>query len=448
MRPFWICLTILGLILSACQNAPAAPAVPTPGSPAFPTMTPGRQIRMPLPTPAPRESGGLGNPATALALANRPTATPDYALCPPVDSTVELPAAAPESAFAVEETLTEFLSNGGSPQEVERALAERWALLGPNGTVRADLDLSGEGVPELLISYIAPGEGGAMLVFVCRDGRYSPRYSAITGGTAPEILNIGDMNYDGRAEITYTSLICGVQSEDDAATGGADACRYATQIITWNAERGRLINLVSGEILSENPPEIQDFDQDRVNELIVRLENDGDARTGPLRTGFTVYDWNGVVYTRSITQLDPPRFLVQVIHAADLTLASGNTLEARSLFELALNDTSLENWHNNDRTVLPTYAQYRLLLIYADTEDPRLIELHGQLLTEYPDPAAAPVYIELALGFFEALQSSNNLHTACLRVLDLINARPEALSLLNRYGSSSPTYTATDLCPY
>jgi hypothetical protein len=43
---------------------------------------------------------------------------------------------------------------------------------------------------------------------------------------------------------------------------------------------------------------------------------------------------------------------------------------------------------------------------------------------------------------------TNNLHSACLEVQDIITARQEALTLLNRYGSRSPTYTATDVCPF
>jgi hypothetical protein len=32
--------------------------------------------------------------------------------------------------------------------------------------------------------------------------------------------------------------------------------------------------------------------------------------------------------------------------------------------------------------------------------------------------------------------------------LDIIAARPEAVTLLNRYGSTSPVYEAQDLCPF
>jgi hypothetical protein len=54
----------------------------------------------------------------------------------------------------------------------------------------------------------------------------------------------------------------------------------------------------------------------------------------------------------------------------------------------------------------------------------------------------------MALDFWNALQVTNNLHSACLRAQEVVTARPDALELLNRYGSRSPSYAATDLCPF
>jgi hypothetical protein len=93
-------------------------------------------------------------------------------------------------------------------------------------------------------------------------------------------------------------------------------------------------------------------------------------------------------------------------------------------------------------------VQYRLLLAYSDLEDPRRVELSATILQTYPDPATAPVYAELAKTFWNALQVTNNLHSACLEVQDIISTRQEAVTLLNRYGSRSPVYTAANVCPF
>ena len=88
-------LLLLIALLVACQ-LDALPAVGPTVIP-FPTMTPGQVLRGPLPTvPAGGSisASGLSNPATAVALANRPTATPDYAACPPPAQGGLLPAPA------------------------------------------------------------------------------------------------------------------------------------------------------------------------------------------------------------------------------------------------------------------------------------------------------------------------------------------------------------------
>ena len=118
------------------------------------------------------------------------------------------------------------------------------------------------------------------------------------------------MNYNGIPELLFASQDC------------TAACVYHTQMVTWNPERGRFINLLGGAITSDQVPTVQDIDNDQVSELIIRFDNSGDAQTGPLRTGYTVYDWNGIGYVQSVTQLNPPRFRIQVIQEADAAFAA------------------------------------------------------------------------------------------------------------------------------
>jgi hypothetical protein len=147
--------------------------------------------------------------------------------------------------------------------------------------------------------------------------------------------------------------------------------------------------------------------------------------------------------------LNPPRFRIQVIHQADAAFEAGDIEEAIALYDLALNSPSLEPWRGGDEeAVLQTYTLYRLLLAYAFTQDARLVPTVQNILASYPDAAASPVYIELAVTFWNAYQVTNNLNAGCLNVQNVIAARPEAVELLNRYGSRSPTYTADDLCPF
>lgn len=240
-----------------------------------------------------------------------------------------------------------------------------------------------------------------------------------------------------RPDLLFTSQTC-----------TDDECSYQTQLVTWSAQDGRFIGFIDGIIESQESPTVLDIDDDRVTEIVVRQTSRGTAETGPMRTGVTIYDWNGLNYTRSIMQLDPPYFRIEVIQEADRNLMRLDVDQAIPAYEMALNDTNLRNWYNDDATVLNSYTLYRLLTAYAFTEDQRLLPTYQALTQNYPDPAAAPVYVTMGVTFWNALQVTNNLRSACLEVQDIIAARPEALGLLNRYGSSSPTYTANDLCPF
>lgn len=435
---------MLLLLCAACQ--PSAPANLAPTVIPFPTMTPGRVVEAALPPSSGLllDGAGLPNPATAIALANQPTATPNYRACPAPNSETRLPALPAVTARDAADAIEAFLNAGGTLVNLERGLTETWG--GQDGFVRGDLDFSGEGVPEAVISLATADEGGLMLILTCIDGRYATVYQAAladtsgVGSGAPSLIAAQDINYSGLPELIYTVRSC---------ENGEDSCLYHTQIVTWNAERGRFNNLLSDAVLSEAAPTLEDIDQDRVSELIVRLDNPGDASTGPLRTGYTVYDWDGLIYTESVTQLNPPRFRIQVIHQADAAFESGAVDEAIALYDLALNSPSLEPWRGGDENaVLQTYTLYRLLLAYAFTQDARLVPTVQNILSSYPDVAASPIYIELAVTFWNAYQVTNNLNAGCLNVQNVIAARPEAVNLLNRYGSRSPTYTANDICPF
>lgn len=429
-----VLLILLGL--AACQ--PAAVAVPAaPTLLPFPTMTPGRAVTGALPTVVALALDGstLANPATAVALASRPTATPDYAACPPPASPTL--SNAPASGREMADEIVRFLSAGGSPAALETALRDSWGVLGERGQVRADTDLTGEGTPEVIVTYAVPGEGGALLALGCAAGRYISLYRADTS-QIPQILHAGELNANGTPELLFTSQECASPND----------CTFRTQLITWQPGEGRLTSLLSGAILSPNPPEIADVDNDGVLEIVVRLTSSGTRETGPLRTGVTIYDWNGSIYTRSITQLDPPRFRVQVIQQADRSLARNAVREAISLYELALRDDALANWFNDDAGVLRSYALYRLLTAYAFTEDERLLPTFQNIQQNALEPQSAPVYALMSNAFWNALQMTGNLRSACLEAQNVARTQPDAIGLLTRYSGQTPIYTPESLCPF
>ncbi len=437
MRRLTLSLLLI-IILAACSPAAQTGGTPTPFP--FPTMTPGRVIYAVLPTVAalPLDGSGLSNPATVSALENRATPTLNYAACPAANPYAALPDAVPANASLLDGEIARFLSDGGTADALAAHVSDVWNALGEDGFIRRDTDLTGEGAGEVIVSAGSPEGDGTFMIFACADGRYLTRYSTSLGDEPPQIVTIADLNVNGVPEILFTSRAC----------ESANTCTYITQMATWNAESGRFVNLLGSTVDSEEAPTVEDIDGDRVGEVIIHMSNPGNTATGPLRTGYTVYDWDGIAYIQSVTQLNPPRFRIQVIHQADNAFAAASYDEAISLYQLALDGTGLDAWYNDETPALQSYILFRLLLAYALTGDERLQPTYEAIQTAYPDPAAAPVYAEMSVAFWNALQTTNDSRGACQPVQAIIAARAEAVDLLNRYGSRSPTYAAADLCPF
>jgi hypothetical protein len=93
-------------------------------------------------------------------------------------------------------------------------------------------------------------------------------------------------------------------------------------------------------------------------------------------------------------------------------------------------------------------------MTYAYANNRRALAILELLQETYPQTAEdgsqleIPVYAEMAYAFWQALEETQNLNSGCLAVQEVMERRPEALNLLNRYGSRNPTYVTTDLCPF
>ncbi len=433
-------LLIIVLTLAACVPVEAPPRIEiTP----FPTVTPGRVVLGELLPPGsvfvPDDSVAA---ATPVNIASMPTAAPDFSICP-ARAEVELETTPPQSASVIIEEATRYLAVGGDPGTLLETMRRTWRVIPADAPARADIDYTGEGISEVLIPFSAPDGSAALIVLGCRAGSYAVLYESLSDtDTPPQVLAFADVNRDRRNDLLYAALVCPDERESVAD------CDYQTQLITWSAQRSRFVELLPAGVLSQEPPSVSDFDNDEVSEVVVRLSRTGTAQTGPLRTGTNVYDWDGTQYVLSIIELDPSRFKIQVLHEGDRALLRGDLTSAKTIYQTAISDTSLRFWFNDEPDLLQSYAFYRLLQTQVATLDPNQTNTFTDIQRIYPDPAAGPVYAALARTFYETFTSDSNVGSACAAVSAIIAQRPEALTQLNRYGSRSPTYSETDLCPF
>jgi hypothetical protein len=422
--------------MSACQSSTGESSAPT--AIPFPTVTMGYTLHGVLSTPGGVSDVAVSNPATVEALANQPTVTPDTGSCPALSENADL-SSLPEDSDAIAHELLRFLSAGGTAVILEDALRNDWGILGELGFVRSDIDLTGDGVPEVILGYVVPGAGSTLLVAGCEGGRYVLRHQAVYDSeTAPQLILLGDTNHDGLNNIVFVVQRC----DDD------DECLYQTHLITWQPQEWRFVGLLGTPIESDALPEMMDMDGDDVSEIVIRMERWGSWATGPLRTGVMIYDWDGSVYVLSIPQLNPPRFRIQYIHAADRRFESGDMDGAINLYQNAITDEGLGVWRDNETPILESYILYRMILTRVANNDGEAESVYQYIVDTYLDPAQAPVYVEMSRVFWESYQATSDLSAACQVVQEFIGEHPDVLSLMNRYGSRTRSYTAEDMCPF
>lgn len=441
------CLSlILAALLAGCAPQTEAPRLEvTP----FPTPTPGAVARGVLLTPVSSVPEGLISPATAVAIAAQPSPTPDLFTCPPLSSAARLEDTPPLNAPIVIEEVLRFLNSGGAFTDLETTLRTRWRIVREGDTLRSDIDYTGEGSAEILMTYARPDGLSAVLIAGCVEGEWRALYE-FEGQTEtpPQVIAVGDMNRDRRNDLLFSVEQCPV---DDSGTLLTNECELRTRLLAWQPADRRFANLLVDEVLSQNPPQINDFDNDEVSEVVVRLENPGTTRTGPLRTGTHIYDWNGTEYVLSIIQLDPPRFRIQVLHEADRSITRRNLVEAAQLFQIALDpESNLRDWIGGEGPILQAYGLYRLLITQVASQSAAQAQTYQAILETYPDVEASPIYIRMARTFMETFQAQASPSAACDAVKALIesSSATNALDLINRYGERSPQYTLNDLCPF
>ncbi len=409
----------------------------------FPTMTPGRQLVGVLPTSAfSAQAALLANPATAVVLSSRPTPTPNRAACPALLGSAVLPRR-PTTLDEAKGAILRFLQEGGGLTALREGIRVRWQMFGQEGYALDTVDLTGEGVPEIILGWSAPGRVGVLHVIGCRDGLYEFLYEFFSGGTEPpRLLKAEDLNNAPPAELAFAAVTCDTR----------DNCEYTTQVLAWDAFSGRFRSLLAVPLNTLQQPEFRDVDSDFVQEIVINMQSNGNSVTGPLRRGVHIYDWNGSSYVLSIVQLEPPRYYIQIAHEGDRQFSQLRMAEAAAAFQLLAESEGLRYWFNDEAEWLRSYALYRQLLAYAYLNDPRQGDVFAEIITQFPlvdgGEETLPVYAQMAYRFLEAVQRGEGLHQACREVMQIVDERREALTRLNRYGSRSPTYGALDLCPF
>ena len=192
MKHIYLFLFVFSMLLTACGATPSNPIMPT------------AQMTLTIPatgTETPTPSAATETPITTPT--RQPSRTPSAPqTCPQTDEKTRANFAPAFKGKKVayhdaRQVVLDFLNAGGIPQSAIDKLAE-------NGVTASLLDVTGDGVPELLLP------SGYLSIFGCQDGKYVNLLDlAPTEGTGyePVTLNIQDLNQNGVPEIFLAQVL-------------------------------------------------------------------------------------------------------------------------------------------------------------------------------------------------------------------------------------------------
>lgn len=444
------------------------PAKPSPTAPAFVTATPGGRISVLLVTQSAVQNSGkptatplgavIGPAATATAIAsarNAATAAanvtpvlPAYVSgeCPPASAPPPPPKPATFNQYP--EVIGRYLSSGG-PATLLEGILRQWGAIKDGAVVQSDTDLTGDGVPEIIVTlydptYYQPAKpaAGEMLIYGCAQRGYrllfSTNYTPVT--MIPELRRVGDMNGSLRASVAYTQKTC-----------DQGRCSEEMQIMNWNAGLGVFRPLNDTPIVTTNAKvAVADLDGDGVLEIAVNFNFVQDMTAGPQRRTTAIWDWDGAQYRMAVLRVDPPAYRIHVVHDADQLFAQNDWKGAIKVYDLARNDQTLQGWSiPNEPVILRAYASLkRIVALAADDRRRTATNSLQEMIAENPAGSPGDGYVVIAQAFVDNVNKTADLKKACKAALNAAATRPDALLPLNSYGYANRAYSASDLCPF
>lgn len=469
--PIGIALAVLILAGLACSSIDDVigqrPAGVTPTVQAFATATPGGRVSVSLITP-------VGQSATNTPLATgigqliapAATATAAYATFQAATATAAAPVIIPAlqagecpskgvplsppqpSAFSqYPEAIGRYLSAGG-PTTVLESMLRSWKAFAEGAVIQTDTDLTGDGVPEIIITLYDPAlyqpgqpAPGQLLIFGCAQKAYRLLYNTPYGPNAmiPVLKRVGGMN-DIRPKLAFLQQTC-----------NNSQCTETMQILGWNETLGVFKPLNDVPINTTNARVgIADIDNDGILEVLVVFNPTGDPAAGPPRKTTDIWDWDGTVYTLAVSEVDPAVYRIHAAHDGDYLFGQGDWKNAIRQYDRVRDDKALLPWIvPNEPIMLPAYATYKKMLAWVGYRQFRTAnQTLTTLQTENPTGSPGEGYALMATAFMDNYNKTKNSKKACDAALAVAAVRPETLGALNSYGYANRTYTLTDLCPF
>lgn len=445
-------ITMMVLAILACGPAQQAPVTPD-----SPTVEP--------PTSTPTEAPVTGVPPAA------PTAEPTGEQ--PGDEAPSVPEGCPQPTFLAlpaevpvfadyHVVIGEFLSQGGTPESLRDGLRNWGSISDEAGAVIDDADLTGDGIPEVIVLVQAPQSQfpdvfllpGDLYVYQCDGGAYRLLYADFSevGNSTPQIDAVDDLNANGADNIVYEVSYC-----------GAHTCFVEIFALGYDATSDMLVDLLPNEG-KDTPYEgssvpypeviVADLEGDGLSEIVVDIGGIGSAGAGPQRTYRNTFAWTGVNFEMVNQEITSPEvWPIHLIMDADAASELGAFSEAIDLYRQMLDLADPPTWSRGEEeiTLLGRYARYRMMVMFALLGDLQNAEAINQELSGESSGQADPVqdgFIIMANRFWDAFSAAGDIGAACQEVITYAEATPDSYQILNDFGYANSFYEPVDLCPF
>lgn len=402
------------------------------------------------------------------------------AICPALQDVtlpnLPYPAGTSEQVSELVLGILAYLNSGGDPQVLSNHLRRLNPRSGEH--MAQHQDVTGDGLAELLVTTI-----NSLMIFGCQDGTYQDWWpiGETYHGFPPEIVTIVDMNLDGVNEV--------IAIEGDARIRSVSVFEWdGSRFLFLNKDFGQMWPHPCADLYGESWADARDTNEDTLLELVLEqaIPISGEYIDGlPWRREKRTCAWNGASFVLSKTAWSAPEYRFQAVQDGDRAALNGEYKAALAFYEQAINDTQLEWWSaeraqyerevyiqeaiqkppplpgiNADPAeypILAAYAEYRILLLHvAQNQLAEAQAIYENLRVTYVPGRAGYAYTEMAIAFWAAYKSSQNLEVACAKAIEVASAHPQAvLSYLgnNKYsvtyfGEQSLEYQVEDLCPF
>ena len=312
---------------------------------------------------------------------------------------------------------------------------------------------------------------GYAYVLTCEDGRYVVQTSVDFGMTASfadtsKNQSLGlraaeDLTGDGVPELVFsfveTPEMLPVDDQSDYVrffgVVGWDGADFA-ELLPEEVPGRPGVTVINGDAT------LTDTDGDGLKELVLR---GGALRPGSghpfVRVKTETWGWERSGFAFRCATFGTPTYRFQAVEDADAAMLCQDLDKALASYQAAIFDESLKTWvgdelglvpaPEDERALLSAYSRYRIMLIHVvkGTGDAASV-VYGTLTKDFPPGSAGDVYAELATVVWDEYLMSLDLSAGCGEAI--LHAEAEQLApLADSYGYYSELYAAPEyLCPY